>query len=137
MENGLAGDHMEAAPRAVEVDSRPETEPVQTQHLVMVESTVEDLHGTRQSATLTNAVSLAQILFILHEFGLVGASDEIKELISHKKNWLKDVKEVKITWFDYDVCYCNKRKGCMTSTLTQKSVDIINLDEYDRFMPMF
>ena len=76
MEDGLAGDHMEAAPRAVEGDLRPETEPVLTQHLVMVESTVEDLRGTRQSATLINAVSLAQILFILHEFGFVGASAE-------------------------------------------------------------
>ena len=89
MEDGLAGEHMEAAPRAVEGDLRPETDPVQTQHLVMVESTVEDLRGTRQSATLINAVSLAQILFILHEFGLVGASAE-KELISHKETWHGD-----------------------------------------------
>ena len=89
MEDGQAGDLMEAASRVVEGDLRPETEPVQTQHLVMVESTVEDLRGTRQSATLTNAVSLAQILFILHEFGLVGASAE-KELISHKETWHGD-----------------------------------------------
>ena len=47
MEAGQAGDLSEAALRAVAVESKQETEPVLTQHLVMVDKTAEGLHGKR------------------------------------------------------------------------------------------
>ena len=47
MEAGQAGDLSEAALRAVAVESKQETEPVLTQHLVMVGEPVKGLHRKR------------------------------------------------------------------------------------------